>query len=553
MISWIQTTFQRHFRFLFFGLLVVLIISFVFTIGAPGIGSAEREIQARTYFDLNLSSPEDQGKLYIDANLSIALQAGFQNIPQAQMQEFALERYAALYLADQINLPGPTEVELVEFINEIRAFMGPTGEFDATSYASFRDNLKLSGQFTEADVDRVLRNDYRVREVQELLGGPGYVTGNEVNFQLARTDTTWGADVARIDYTTYAPTIEPSDDELQTYFEENAFRYDSAPQVRVSYIEFPATRYLAQIQLTEENIRAYYEANPARFPRAETATDTGTPEISVNDPDIDFLAVRDQVSAALRYEQARRFSVEAAADLTVALFDSAPSPEAIETFVASQGGTLRSADPFDRASPPAFLNTAPQLVGTAFTLSADRRVSDPLPTAAGAVVLIWEESIPSAPSLYIAVTDAVRTDYVESQKRQRFVDLGRNLSESLADQVASGKSFADAVNALDNLEGATATVESHADFTRADPPEAFPRVSLGSLEGLSSGDVSEMVLSGEEGLLTHAVSRIAPALGTTDTRYVELKDQLGQLNSATTASGIMRTLISAQLETATGE
>ncbi|MGY8718495.1 MAG: hypothetical protein ACKVI3_12045, partial [Verrucomicrobiia bacterium] len=164
-----------------------------------------------------------------------------------------------------------------------------------------------------------------------------------------------------------------------------------------------------------------------------------------------------------------------------------------------------------------------------------------------------EESIPSAPSLYIAVTDAVRTDYVESQKRQRFVDLGRNLSESLADQVASGKSFADAVNALDNLEGATATVESHADFTRADPPEAFPRVSLGSLEGLSSGDVSEMVLSGEEGLLTHAVSRIAPALGTTDTRYVELKDQLGQLNSATTASGIMRTLISAQLETATGE
>ncbi|MEJ6602210.1 MAG: peptidyl-prolyl cis-trans isomerase [Opitutaceae bacterium] len=553
MISWIQTTFQRHFRFLFFGLLVVLIISFVFTIGAPGIGSAEREIQARTYFDLNLSSPEDQGKLYIDANLSIALQAGFQNIPQAQMQEFALERYAALYLADQINLPGPTEVELVEFIHEIRAFMGPTGEFDATSYASFRDNLKLSGQFTEADVDRVLRNDYRVREVQELLGGPGYVTGNEVNFQLARTDTTWGADVARIDYTTYAPTIEPSDDELQTYFEENAFRYDSAPQVRVSYIEFPATRYLAQIQLTEENIRAYYEANPARFPRAETATDTGTPEISVNDPDIDFLAVRDQVSAALRYEQARRFSVEAAADLTVALFDSAPSPEAIETFVASQGDTLRSADPFDRASPPAFLNTAPQLVGTAFTLSADRRVSDPLPTAAGAVVLIWEESIPSAPSLYIAVTDAVRTDYVESQKRQRFVDLGRNLSESLADQVASGKSFADAVNALDNLEGATATVESHADFTRADPPEAFPRVSLGSLEGLSSGDVSEMVLSGEEGLLTHAVSRIAPALGTTDTRYVELKDQLGQLNSATTASGIMRTLISAQLETATGE
>lgn len=552
MISWIQTTFQRHFRILFFGLLIVLIVSFVFTIGAaPGIGSAERELQARTYFDLNLSSPEDQAKLYLDANLSIALQAGFQNIPEAQMQEFALERYASLYLADQLNLPGPSETELVEFIHEIRAFSGPTGEFDASRYTSFRDNLKLSGQFTEADVDRVLRNDFRVREVQELLGGPGYVTGDEVNFQLERTDTTWSADIARIDYTTYAPTIEPSDDDLQTYFEENVFRYDSAPQVKVSYIEFPATRYLAQIQLSEEDIRAYYEANPARFPRAET--DAESPEISVGDPDVDFLAVRDQVSAAMRYEQARHLSAEAAADLAVAVFDESPAPDAIGAFVTSQGHVLREAEPFDRNSPPSFLITSPQAVNSAFGLSADRRISDPLPTAAGAVILVWEGAIPSAPSLYINVADTVRTDYIESQKRQSFVDLGRSLRESIAADIGSGKSFSDSVNALDSLSGATVTVESHADFTRLNPPAEFPRESLGSLEGLSAGDVSEMVLSGDEGLITHAATRTAPSLGPTDTRYVELKDQLGQLNSATTASGIMRAMISAQLEATTGE
>ena len=322
MISWIQITFQRHFRIIFFGLLAVLIVSFVFTIGAaPGIGSAERKVQARTYFDLNLSSPEDQARLYQDANLSIMLQAGSMNFSQAQLQEFALERYASLYLANQLNLPGPSEQEYEEFIKAVRIFMGPTGTFDPSAYASFRDNLKISGQFTEQDVDRILRDDYRVREVQTLLGGPGYVTEDEVNFQLERTDTVWSANVARIDYTTFAPAIEPSEDELQTYFDQNAFRYESAPQVKVSYAEFSATSYFAQIQLTEEDIRAYYEANPARFPRTDSP-EGETPAITDSDPDIDFLAVRDQVSAALRLDRARRLASEAASDLTVALFDA---------------------------------------------------------------------------------------------------------------------------------------------------------------------------------------------------------------------------------------
>jgi hypothetical protein len=251
----------------------------------------------------------------------------------------------------------------------------------------------------------------------------------------------------------------------------------------------------------------------------------------------------------MRFEGARRLAAESASDLAVALFDESPAPEEIGPFVASLGSTLRSAEPFDRSSPPVFFNTSPQYVNNAFNLSADRRISDPLPTAAGAVILVWEESIPSAPSLYITVADAVRADYLESTKRQKFVDLGRTVRETLTGAVATGQSFADAVAALDNLDGATASVESYTEFTRVNPPEGFPPSAQGSLEGLNAGDVSEMVLSGEEGLLTHAVSSAPPALAATDERYVELKGQLGELNAATTASGVMRALISAQLDT----
>lgn len=549
MISWIQITFQRHFPVIFFGLLAVLIVSFVFTIGAaPGIGKADRQIQARNYFDLNLSSPEDQAKLNNDASLSIMLQAGFQNFSSAQIQEFALQRYASLYLANQLNLPHPGEEDYKAFIMEVRAFMGANGEFDPNAYSMFRDNLKMMDQFSEADVDRVLRDDYRVRQVQELLGGPGYVTGAEIEFQLDRTDTVWSADIVKLDYAAFAPAIEPTADELQTYFDANSFRYETAPQVRVSYVEFPATRYLAQIQLTEDEIRAHYEANPARFPRPQSE-DEATPSIDTSDPDIDYLAVRDQVSAALRYERARRLSAEAASDLTVALFDSAPSPEQMGEFIAAQGSILRAADPFDRNNPPAFLNTAPQLVQSAFQLSADDRVSDPLPTAAGAVVLVWQESIPSAPSLYINVADQVRADYLESEKRERFVALGQRVRTDLAAAVAGGTAFADAVAALEDLSGAIATAESFAEFTRLNPPEDLPPSVVGSLEGMDAGDVSEMVLIADEGILTHAADRQAPAVAQTDERFIELQSQLAEFNSASTANGIMSSLIEAELST----
>ncbi|MCC5022760.1 MAG: peptidyl-prolyl cis-trans isomerase [Candidatus Synoicihabitans palmerolidicus] len=548
MISWIQLTFQHHFRVIFLVLLAVLIVSFVFTIGAaPGIGGADRQVQARTFFDLNLSSPDDQAKLYVDANFSIYLQSGYQNFSQDQVQEFALQRYGALYLAKQLNLPVPTEDQLKEFIQSVRAFAGPDGNFEASAYTSFRDNLKLQGQFTEADVNRVLQDDYRVRRVNTLLSGPGYVDDSEIAFQLARTDTVWSADIARIDYKSFAPTIEPTDDELQSYFDANAFRYETPTMIDVSYIEFPATRYLAQINLSDDDIRNFYESNPARFPKPATLDDTTTPHIGTDSLDTDFLAVRDQVSAALRYESARRLASQAAADLTVALFNAKPSADAIASFVSDQGMTLSDAAPFAQSALPPFLGGNRQAVAAAFQLSANRRISDALLTSAGAVVLVWKNPIPPAPSLFVNVADQVRTDYVDNEKRQQFVALGQRLSSTLKSQIATGTSFSDSVAQLTDTNGAAITTVSCADFSRREPPQDFPFAASNSLEGLNAGDVSSMVISGDEGLITHAAAKVLPATDSSNPRYEELKTPLASYNGTATATSAIRALVMSEL------
>jgi peptidyl-prolyl cis-trans isomerase D len=547
MISWIQITFQRHFRILFFGLLIVLIISFVFTIGAPGIGSGDRQVQARTFFDLNLNSPEDQAKLYGDANLSVFLQVGQQNISPEQIQDYALQRYASLSLAKQWNLPGPNETEKMDFIKKLPAFAGTDGEFDVTAYSAFRDNLKISGQFTEADVNRVVVDDFRAQSVRDLLGGPGYVDDSEIAFQLARTETKWSADIAKVNYTTFAPQITPTDDQLQSYFESNTFRYETPPKVRVDYIDFPASRYLAQITLTEDQIRSFYDSNPARFPAPEK-DGTTAPVVGDEDPlDADYLAVRDQVSAAMRLDLGRRIAAEAASDLTVALFDAKLSSDTYEAFVASQGLTLRSAPAFSNQAPPGFLGGSPVLARQAFALTAEKPLSDALTTPTGAVVLIWRESIPSAPSQFAAVADRVRADYIDNEKRKQFVELGRNLRTQITAKVASGTSFAEAVKAATNTSGAEIETVSFTDFTRREPPADFPGAAANSLEQLEAGDVSEMVISGNEGLITFAAAKVAPVADATNPRFAELKEQIAEYNSATTASATLQALIEAEL------
>jgi peptidyl-prolyl cis-trans isomerase D len=225
MITWIQKYFQHHFRTVFAVLLAVTIISFVFVFSASsGLGRAERRVVDRPFFGINLSSSEDTQRMIGDANLSAMLNLGYSGIDNEQLQQYALQRQAALALAGQLHLPAPTPQELTDHLKTLRAFAGQNGEFDPQAYANFRASLKTNPTFREVDVSRVVADDYRVERVQKLFAGPGYVMPGDIKQQLLRADTRWTLAVATVDYDSFKPTIAPTDAELTKYFEDNALR-----------------------------------------------------------------------------------------------------------------------------------------------------------------------------------------------------------------------------------------------------------------------------------------------------------------------------------------
>ena len=111
-------------------------------------------------------------------------------------------------------------------------------------------------------------------KVQKLLDGPGYVLPGDVLDQLARTDTTWTIGIATVDYASFQPAISPSDAEIAKVFPAKRLplRDPAAGQRRQLRRIFRRRLSKAGVTVTDAEVRAYYDANRARFPRAAPKT-----------------------------------------------------------------------------------------------------------------------------------------------------------------------------------------------------------------------------------------------------------------------------------------
>ncbi len=553
MITWIQRYFQHHFKIIFAVLLAGIIIAFVFTIGAaPGIGQADRQMVDRYFFGYNLGLQSDQQRLVGDAGLSASLRFGSFGLDADQVQNYAFQRAATLHLANEWHIPAATRDEIEAQVKTLRMFAGQDGQFDPKAYQTFRDNLKTNPRgVNEGDIARVLSEDIRAEKVQTLLAGPGYVLPSEVKNQLREADTSWTLATATADYTTFKPEIKPTDAELTQFFEQSGGRYDIPPRVVVTYVEFPALNYIGSVNFTDADVRAFYDANPSRFPKPADPAKPVSTTISVtppSDPAADFAAVRPQVEAALKLDRAQKLAAKAASDLSVALFDSkAKTATAIDAFLASRNLTTQALPPFARNQPPAQFGGSPEAANEAFRLSQDRLASDPINTPAGAVILFWKETQPSHKPLFAVVRDTVTNDYVENERRKRFVELGKTIKSQLEARLKAGDTIEKAAEAAAPA-GLKLEAKSIPAFTLRGRPQDIDFSVLGTLERLEKGQVSDMVISADKGILVYAADKKAPDIAETNPQFAETRKQIASYNGRFGASAYISELVEQELK-----
>lgn len=535
MISWIQQYFQKHFKLVFFLLIAVMAIPMIFIYSASGgLGTGRGSGPEIELFGYSFSDQQARERLNDAAGLSGALS-------RSPLTSQPTERVALKYYADLLGIPQPTSAQLEQFIRTRPMFLGYDGQYNAQAYQQFRDNLRanLLG-VSEAEVQRVLREDWRLAQVEKALQGPGYVVDAEVKRSFDDRESTWTVETASLDLSTVQVTAEPSEEEIRNWFESQLYRYEIPRQVVVNYVEFTPASFMTEVkEPTDEEIVAHFTQNKARYQKKpEPAADGSTPPPPVETTLED---VRPQVRDEVIQAKAAAVAALRASEFATLLYNNeiVPDTEAFQDLIQKHQLVVKSAPPFAENEIPAGLPWETTTVNAAFRLSERNPVSDSLRIRDGGSVILFFKSIIEKQQVELAqVRDRVIAD-VRAEKRNLAITVrGEELHRQLSTAVATGTSFSEAAKA------AGMEVKSWEKFKLTAPPPDLNPVVYQNLSQLKEREVSQMSRQGDRGtfVFISARERPDPAVETAAYNQVRLAvmEQFAELGARVAVDEIVR-------------
>ncbi|MCZ6674152.1 MAG: hypothetical protein O7C75_14575 [Verrucomicrobia bacterium] len=551
MFNWIQIYLIKHFKWMLILLLAVVIVSFVFTIGnfSPLGGSGGQNYREQRFFGYDLSSATGQQEIFGRGQISLSINLPFYASNERITQDYSLSRAAFLHLADEIGLPGPTKEEFKDFVKDLPAFMNYlTQEFDQTRFTAFVDSLTARG-LTETFVTGVLEEDYRVDKIRKILQGPGHILEFEAIQAAQNEQTEWTLETAKMPYAEFTADIQPSQEDLESYFQTNVFRYEIDAKAIASFVLFDPRSYIDNAyQPNPGEISIHFFTNKARYQAAIPKPDPIEKEDGTSEtpeaPEVTLTDVEEQVIAEIRLDHANKETQKIAEEFAYNLFDKeiAIGSQEFESALTDAGVTLTSLVPYSEAGVIAQNGLQTQTLHQVFRLNESRYFSDPIRDGANYVVLFHQGEEAAYTPVLADVRAKVNSDYSEEKKRALFIEKGAAIKEAVQTAIAGGESFESAAKAQ-NLNH-----QAFESFKRFAPaPEGFDTNLLNQLNNINQGEVSDWVATATDGTLVYAAQKVAP---TFDSGAEEVKTYLEsqrQLVSSANVEPIMRDLLEAEL------
>ncbi|MDR2807148.1 MAG: hypothetical protein LBB11_03255 [Puniceicoccales bacterium] len=264
MISSLQKILQKHHKWLFSILLIIITISFVFTVGSsPGIGRNSRR-QSQKFFGHDLSSQKEIVPILQELELSAQLRQIFIGIPQ--LKDYALlARLTALKLADDLHIPEPHKSLMNRFIENYPAFKGKDRQFDVNKYNNFLEQLQGNTQ-QWAIFEQMVANDFRIDTVEKLLSAQGYCLAQNAKLAITRALTKYSFIVAKFGAPLLSEEVKVTEEELQKYFKDHEEAYKIKEQILLDYVIFSPELFAEKIpEASPSALQHFYNKHSRQF------------------------------------------------------------------------------------------------------------------------------------------------------------------------------------------------------------------------------------------------------------------------------------------------
>jgi peptidyl-prolyl cis-trans isomerase D len=180
-----------------------------------------------------------------------------------QAMDQIVDQRLLLAEADRLGIQVSDE-QLAQSLKAVPAFQR-NGVFNNEQYRRVLAQIRTSPEQFEAQQ----REAMRIETLQAFVAGSAQVSEAELKQWYL-----WEEAQVAIDYVHFDPKqydqIVLSDEELVTYFEQNAEKYKTNPKVKVQFIAFAADDFIDQVTIADERIADYYSSNAAQFEQPKT-------------------------------------------------------------------------------------------------------------------------------------------------------------------------------------------------------------------------------------------------------------------------------------------
>lgn len=499
-------------------ILVLIVLSFVVW-GTPFLMSSESDLSrdaAGTIGEETVSRQELQTAM-THIRASIAMSMGqlppWDETTEPLIRQAAWRRIAALREAARMGASA-SAADVREAIASQSAFH-QNGRFHLETYRGVVARMFGNSGLGEGFFEEHIRQELILQQVRMLAAQAVLAPPTDVERVFSMIEDQFRVEHIELQREVVEASVQVSGEDIQAFFERDPSRYEIAPKVVVRYVAFSPDAFMEGLAEPDaEDVEDFYDENRSRFIVKVPATPPaeGAPAASGETPEtVDRLRPLDEVRAEIVTEMKRAMAMNRAEQAS-ADFVNRIAPERREKPVSFEDAAklanveVRVTPAFDRAGPVEGVQADASFIRAAFDLAdtPDTYFSYPVRGEDAYYVLANKEQLSARIPELKEVREAVAADAREAAVAKALTDRAESL---IADLRAGKTTMADAAKAL----GLTVTTPEP--FTAATAPRDNPHAErmIDELAGSNTGDVLPAIRTFDDSLLIARVIERIPA------------------------------------------
>ena len=429
MITWLQNATGKHHRLIFGFLLVIIVVSFVFY-GFAGRGALTGG-PAYVYQGVNLNDPAVRSR-FNDA-VFFGQMTGQRIDPNGLVQ-----RVAELSLADGLDIPDPSEVEIRRIAREMTTAPDGSGADGLNKFLEFAaKRLNVTDLEVRARFETYVKDTWRIQKAVGTLAGSGHATSAQVKRILDRERTKWTVDVATFSAAGFKPEIKVDEAKAKEAFVANIEDYRLPAQVAVTAVTIaPTAADTAPVTDDEIINMGYNQAEKFKF-------ETGKVKEQA-------LAKRAELEKLIRADRA---VTNLAGQVSDELADKFPvdatkaDSKEFAAWIKAKGAKVTTIPAFDVTSSPAIAKIPEGALRVAGELNEREWRTEVYRSEEGATFVFLNQRTPDRLPSFEEVKAKAVANWQKSQLNRLLAEEVAKVGNALRSDLAAGKSFTDSAKA----------------------------------------------------------------------------------------------------------